>query len=189
MAAARFQQLQQQQHQFGQQSLHFKQLGGLSALLAEEEAAAAAAAAAAKQALAQGSLLQQRQQSQSLAGAGLAPTGMQQQEQQPTPAQQQPQQQQQQEPQYNTSSIADCPELLLRLKELPGPAVQQVGRTGRNMLFTILKLLNCLQAVHTARCVWQLQLQQTSAAAVRVSCSDRPVGVHGVSLCSYTPVM
>jgi hypothetical protein len=135
------QQHQQQQQHFAQQQSLLQlgsgsmQLGGLSALLAEDEAAAAAAAAA-KQALASGTLLQQHAQLQR-APSGANDTMMsprtslqqqaQEQQQQLPPLAPQQQQQQKQQQQYDTSAIADCPDLLMRLNEMPQPAVQQVG--------------------------------------------------------------
>jgi hypothetical protein len=131
----------QQSMQMPQQSMQMQGLGstgsmpwsGLSALLAEEESAAAAAAAA-KQVLA----MQQQEQQQPVVPAGTAcmqqqamqAQGMQQQQQQTMQQQQaqlptQPAQQSVLE-MYDTSAIADCPELLQKLKDLPAPAVQQV---------------------------------------------------------------
>jgi hypothetical protein len=103
---------QQQQQRFG--SNGSLPMGGLAAFLAEEGAA-------------NGSMFQGMLHHAHTAPGTVGPVspmaGMQQQGQ----AAQHDQQQQQLEPQYDTSTIADCPELLLKLKELPGPAVQQVG--------------------------------------------------------------
>jgi hypothetical protein len=107
--------------QFQQQQQRFRSngslpRGGLSALLAEDGAATASAF--------QASMLHHAHTAPGAVGPVSPMAGMQQQQQFYD------QQQQQQEPQYDVSAVADCPDLLLKLKELPGPAVQQVGWVG-----------------------------------------------------------
>jgi len=116
LAAAAQQQgchLQQQQQQLQQQSSSVP-LGGLQALLAADDDTAVRPAAQA---------VQGHQQNHPAAHA-MATDSPQVQQQQQLPQQRQrplPQQQQ-----YDTSAIADCPELLQKLQDLPPPVVHQV---------------------------------------------------------------
>jgi hypothetical protein len=66
---------------------------------------------------------QQAMQPQGMQAQAMQQQAMQQQQQAQLPAQ--PVQQSVLE-MYDTSAIADCPELLQKLKDLPAPAVQQV---------------------------------------------------------------